>query len=238
MCEPNYFAIISADVRYDKTLSSSEKLLYAEITSLCNKTGVCFASNKYFADLFGVSIRTIQNWLKNLIEKRYLNTELIYKEGSKEVDKRYLSVVKNNSLPPVKETSRPSETDFVDNKYNTNKDIIITNKDKDIENFIANLKEDWYLILKDWIEYRSSIKRPLKTVSYIPCYEKLVKMSGDDIVIAQKIVEQSKANGWQGLFPIKEKKEFTRKSNSYRDKGEQAMNNIRSMFEEGMKERW
>ena len=59
----------------------------------------------------------------------------------------------------------------------------------------------------------------------------------DDIVIAQKIVEQSKANGWQGLFELKQAKQFYSPKSKI-DKGEQAMNNIRSMFEEAMKEKW
>ena len=47
----NYYAIIPSTVRYDPDLKPSEKLLYGEITSLTNKMGYCFATNKYFADL-------------------------------------------------------------------------------------------------------------------------------------------------------------------------------------------
>ena len=57
--KPNYYAIIPAEVRYDKQLKPNEKLLYGEITSLATKTGECWASNNYFADLYEVEPETI-----------------------------------------------------------------------------------------------------------------------------------------------------------------------------------
>ena len=48
---PNYYAIIPSNVRYSD-LKPNAKLLYGEITALSNKHGFCFASNKYFANLY------------------------------------------------------------------------------------------------------------------------------------------------------------------------------------------
>ena len=66
MEKPNYYAIIPANVRYDKSLTPSAKLLYGEITALSNKEKFCWASNKYFAELYEVSERNVQLWLKML----------------------------------------------------------------------------------------------------------------------------------------------------------------------------
>ena len=49
--QPSYYAVIPANVRYDKTLPPLARLMYAEITALSNQYGYCFATNKYFAEL-------------------------------------------------------------------------------------------------------------------------------------------------------------------------------------------
>ena len=92
MEKPSYYAIIPANVRYDKRLTDKAKLLYGEITCLTNKTGECWASNQYFADLYGVSKQTISNTISLLIKYGYITSELIYKDGGKEVEKRVLKI--------------------------------------------------------------------------------------------------------------------------------------------------
>ena len=62
----NYYAIIPADVRYNKNLTANAKLLYGELTALSNKYGYCFASNSYFAELYGVSNTSISKWISDL----------------------------------------------------------------------------------------------------------------------------------------------------------------------------
>lgn len=70
--KPNFYAIIPANVRYDKDLSPNAKLLYGEITSLCNEKGFCWANNNYFMSLYGLSERSIQILLKRLTQKKYI----------------------------------------------------------------------------------------------------------------------------------------------------------------------
>ena len=70
--QPSYYAVIPANVRYDKTLPPLARLMYAEITALSNQYGFCFATNKYFAELYEVTDRTVRNWIESLIEKGYI----------------------------------------------------------------------------------------------------------------------------------------------------------------------
>lgn len=72
---PNYYAVIPAIVRYHKNLSASEKLLYGEITALCNKEGYCWARNGYFAQLYDCSITAVSGWISNLAEKGLVRVE-------------------------------------------------------------------------------------------------------------------------------------------------------------------
>lgn len=73
---PSYYAIIPANVRYDKELTPSAKLLYGEITALTNARGYCWATNKYFMELYSLSERTVQNLIKQLADKKYIDIVL------------------------------------------------------------------------------------------------------------------------------------------------------------------
>jgi len=41
MDKPNYYAVITAEVRYDTRLTPFAKLMYAEVVALANKEGYC-----------------------------------------------------------------------------------------------------------------------------------------------------------------------------------------------------
>lgn len=88
----SYYAIIPANVRYDKRLCANAKLLYGEITALCNEKGYCWARNSYFTDLYDVSQRSVQKWIKQLIDCGYIESEIIYSKDSKEIEARYLKI--------------------------------------------------------------------------------------------------------------------------------------------------
>lgn len=128
--KPNYYAVIPATVRYDTTLKDKAKLLYGEITSLSNKDGYCFATNKYFADLYGVSTTTISLLIKQLVDKGYIKSELNYKQGTKEILNRYLKIVKEGYLRNLKEGIKEKLKDNNTSINNININIKENNKKK------------------------------------------------------------------------------------------------------------
>ena len=111
MTKPNYYAVIPAEVRYSKKLTPNAKLLYAEITALCNMNGKCTASTEYFCRLYEVSRVSIQKWLKTLEDNNYIKRVNIYRQGSKEILSRVITLVNT----PCKE------------KFTDNTNINITN---------------------------------------------------------------------------------------------------------------
>ena len=89
--KPNYYAIIPANVRYDDNLKLGEKMMYGEITALANKTGVCYASNNYFARLYKVSPQAISKWIKSLEKFKYIT--ITYEKEGKEIKKRAIEMI-------------------------------------------------------------------------------------------------------------------------------------------------
>ena len=132
-----YYAIIPANVRYDPDLPPNAKLLYGEITALCNEKGFCWASNRYFAELYGVSIRSVKGWIDILSQKGYIQTNLTYQQHSKEIECRIITIAggEKNFTTPGKKFHYPREKIFT-----TPREKIFTHNNTSINN--TSLKGD------------------------------------------------------------------------------------------------
>ena len=119
------YAIIPLEILRDKDLCSSAKLLYGEISLYSTQYGFCWASNKHFAELYGVSVRTIQNWLTLLSEKGYISI----KNGNDSAEKG-----EKNFTPRRKIFRVDSEKNFTLKNINNN-NINIYYKSKKENNF-------------------------------------------------------------------------------------------------------
>ena len=163
MQKPNYYAVIPAEVRYNKKLTPNSKLLYAEITALCNMNGKCTASTEYFCKLYEVSRVSIQKWLKTLEDNGYIKRVNIYKQGSKEILTRVITLV-----------NMPSKEKFTDNT-NTN----ITNTNLTDSNKKARFKKPTLDEVKNYCILR---KNNIDAEAYMDFYESKGWQIGKEIM--------------------------------------------------------
>lgn len=161
----NYYAIIPATVRYDKKLKPAEKLLYGEITALSNKLGYCYANNRYFAELYNVTIGTVSKWISHLQSLDYIII-IIERNEKNEVVSRKIYI---NDLPYGEKRQYPYGQKGIYPIVKNDKDNIINNKKIDdlfieILNRNKNISNDFYsLIDKLGLLYDKATVRILKS---------------------------------------------------------------------------
>ena len=169
---------IPKEIWLSKDLSTNEKILLAEIDSLGGSSDGCFASNQYFADFFDLSKDRISRLVSGLKNKGYITVELIYKEGTCEVDKRIIKlnpysyfyqgvqnhqggigentkdITNNYNINNNNKTSKKKTTKEPRHKYGEFKNVLLS--DKDLEKLKAEygeeLVEKYIKKMDEWIE--------------------------------------------------------------------------------------
>lgn len=200
---------IPADIWLNKELSIQEKVMLTEIDSLDNEEG-CFAGNKHFMSFMGLKDRRIKELISGLISKGFIKSKIIYKENSKEIEKRILSVnrppypfkkvvqesalgvVQKNAPEVVQKNSKGGAEKCLDNNTinNTNNN---NNKQKQV------LLDHFELI---WKEYPNK-KGKTKALEYYFQWIKGRKISG----VTQKLTDK------QMYYAVKRYKKECEKNN-------------------------
>lgn len=210
--DPSYYAIIPANVRYDERLTANAKLLYGEITALCNDKGYCWATNEYFANLYKVSKVSISGWIKNLADCGYIHIQL--DNSNKENLKRYLSIlnggIKENFNTGIKENLMYNNT-RVNNTVNNTKNKKTSSGlsfDDVINNYTEN--ENLRTALAEFIQKRKKMNKPIEPSGLQRLLTKqnsgLFTISNGNDNLAVEIVHESIDNCWRGFFPLKTQK--------------------------------
>lgn len=208
---PNYFAVIPADVRYDKTLSASEKLFYAEIVALTHKDGRCWASRRYFADLYGVDERTISRWTTKLAERGYIEVRVI-RNAQKAILRRNIALKvfhtpSDKNVPTYgQKCPYPSDKNVAENNTSNNNKVSKVNA-RPVENFdsiIESATESSELreALIEFVKFRKLIKKPMTNKALELIISKLNKIATTDRERVE-ILNQSIERGWAGVFALK-----------------------------------
>lgn len=217
---PNYYAIIPANVRYDTELPANAKLLYGEITALCNAEGYCWASNKYFAGLYNTTTRAVSRWLKALSDKGYIESKLQYKQGSKEVETRYITISgdpidknvstyrQNCPYPIDKNVSTPIDKNVVENNtlsFNTTSNNFKKESKTSYDAILSKIQDDSLKELYlEYIKMRKMIKSPMTDKALQMLINKVERLEPTSIDRQKLLLETAILNNWKSVYPLKD----------------------------------
>lgn len=166
MEKPNYYSILPANVRYSNDLTSLDKLLFSEITCLTNAKGYCWATNNYFANLYGRTKGTISLSINRLLVAKFIQVKIIQEE-----DKMVKRLITIKGIDVIKNKHTHSEKQV--------QGVVKNRKDNTKKN---NKKNKEILFEKFWVAYDSKLSRKL-------CYTKFMALSYE---ICEKCVVAAK----------------------------------------------
>ena len=200
-CRKSYYAIIPANVRYDKELKPNAKLLYGEITALANENGFCWATNNYFAELYEVAKETISRWIKQLADKGYIDVEMIY--DGKELKERRIYISKNQRV--LTEKSKPLDENInrgIDKIINRGIDKIINRgideKVKENNTSMNNTSMN-NTINNNCVKKAKAFHKPTLDEVRSYCSER------ENNVDPERFIDYYESNGWRvGKNPMKD----------------------------------
>lgn len=192
-CRKSYYAIIPANVRYDKELKPNAKLLYGEITALANENGFCWATNNYFAELYEVAKETISRWIKQLADKGYIDVEMIY--DGKELKERRIYISKNQRV--LTEKSKPLDENInrgIDKIINRGIDEKVKENNTSMNNTSMN-----NTINNNCVKKAKAFHKPTLEEVVAYCSER------ENNIDPERFIDYYEANGWRvGKNPMKD----------------------------------
>lgn len=196
----------------NKNLTWNEKILLLDIDSYTSKNKDCFFSNKYIADLLDVNETTANKILSSLIKKGYVVKTKF--DGRKRYIKSTLEIGARQGCEEVQGTLA-LECNIPNNTITYN-DIIKENKEKsDFD--LSFVMPEFMPIVQDWFAYKKEKKQTYKERGAKTFYTQLVNLSDNNPEIARLIIEQSMANNWAGIFPLKNKPKTTQSTKCQKD---------------------
>lgn len=112
----------------------------------------------------------------------------------------------NNTYPPLSplkgETEEPAVPKSADSSTDSERKEKIARKRKELD--LSFVEPSFQPIMADWLAYKSERGQTYQQSGAKSCYSHLLNLSGGDVDIARRIVEQSIANNYAGLFPLKQ----------------------------------
>ena len=216
--------MIPAQIRYSPELPAGAKLLYAEVSSLTDARGYCFASNAYFCELYGISEDTVQRYLRALKNSGFIRIE----DGDGGTGRRkiyagvnpFLDNPRKNAVVP--DNPRKNEGETPAKMRGTNKESIkkdnseppISPKTKKapmpaelmqrVEDY-AKGDEELLARFAAFAENRAAIRKPIKTDRTLTLLlSKLNELSKGNRERKLQLIDLAIERNWLSFFPLHE----------------------------------
>lgn len=184
-------------------ISLEEKALYGLLEVLDGGKG-CWASNDWLASRLGVSDRAIQRYLAKL-EKLGLVVKVVNEAAGNQRRVQTIGSVavtpSRQSVTPLTPTCRDPHDNLSPKSKRENKIEIDTPQTPLPHSEL--FKKSW----EEWLNYRVKTKKKLSGFAMDKQIKMLAALSEQDAIAT---IERSIANDWQGLFPEKNSKSFSK----------------------------
>lgn len=226
---PGYWAVIPANIRYDRQLTNTAKLLYAEISCLAQTDGYCWATDKYFSELFICSESTISRAIRSLADGGYIRIEKtsnikgserhifcgFYPENLREGgpvknDGTLEGTRKNDGRGPVKNDGTPPSTPINRNNKRENTRArprareSIPKEVLDVFRDFADGDNELVEDLLDFAESRHKAKHPMTSeLAAKRLVIKLRRLSAGDRAVMLAMLDKAIERGWTSVYPLK-----------------------------------
>lgn len=218
-----YYAIIPARVRYDNELPANAKLLYGEITALCNKEGYCWATNDYFANLYGCAKSTISRWVSILKRRGHIITRFIQDKNGNETGQRYIQICEypfsKTSAPLLENEATPTqkcEAPLLENEKDNNTTNNIMNitlkynkkkyktEDFDYDSILKEIEDvELRALFYRFLEMREFINEPMTDYALTLLIKKVEKLEPNSVGRQKEMLETAILNRWKSVYPLK-----------------------------------
>lgn len=160
------------------------------------------------SDITGISVQSLRTCLKRLEETGEIVTESTNKY-------RIITICKYDIYQGTVFTDQQTTNNQLTNNQQSTNNQLTTPKEykEDKNNKKISTKVDtkeicvapeFEQVFNTWLEYKRERRESYKSEkSMRACYNKLFKLADGNPFLAGLIVEQSMANNWAGLFPLK-----------------------------------
>jgi hypothetical protein len=221
------FITVSVETMRDKNLSPNQKFILSEIQQLSTLDKGCFANNRHFSELIGISNSGVSKAITGLEKLGYISID---NSKTKRNNGRIITIDFSQGGIDCSQGGIDCSQGGIDcsqeskDNITINRTINIKNKQKD-EVLPENLNIEAF---NSWCDYKGkSYSKQGRTLTI----NKLTKYSKD---VQQQMVDNSIMNNYKGLFEVKQNNQQKQsQQNTYETKSQRNARLLNEAFDMG-----